>query len=271
MTGQQATTGHLLGIDRQIARSGGSGSEAATRVRPYPGWGQPPASLSLNRDEVHVWRIPLDLPQRLVADLAPLLSREERARAEQIRYEEARRRFLVSHGATRRILSRYLEQEPEEIRFVTGGRGKPHVVTPAGAPAICFSLSHSGEVALCAVAEGRAVGVDIQRIRPVSVWREIAARYFSAGENQALRSLAGDEAREAFFLGWTRKEAYSKALGEGISQRWTQFTVPLQPGAGAERVGGRFTLCALAPGPAYVAAVAAQGADWRLSCWQWSR
>jgi hypothetical protein len=166
----------------------------------------------------------------------------------------------------------------------------------------------------------------------VSVWLEIAARYFSAGENEALRSLAGDEAREAFFLGWTRKEAYSKALGEGISQRWTQFTVPLQPGAVAAPVEGRFTpgpcqsqlprgaegvdarfrghdkarlgvvtpaqclpsrkrgwgvhlfqtqpqdsdealrftLYALAPGPAYVGAVAAEGVGWRLSCWQWS-
>jgi len=231
----------------------------------------------LNGGDVHVWRVPLDLPPCPVADLASLLSPEESARAERFVVDQARRRFIGSHGATRSILSRYLDQRPEEIRFASGGRGKPHLVTAAGAPAICFSLSHSGEVALCAVTEGREIGVDVERIRPVSDWREIADRYFSAGENQALRSLAGDQAGEAFFHGWTRKEAYSKALGEGVSQRWMQFTVSLQPGAAAELVHaspeapveGPFTLCSLAPGVGYAAAVAVQGTGWRLSCWQW--
>jgi 4'-phosphopantetheinyl transferase len=254
----------------------GRGSEGAIPVRSCTGWLQPPASPSLNWDDVHVWRIPLGLPQRLVADLASLLSCEENSRAEQFLVEEARRRFIVSHGATRRILSRYLDQIPEEIQFVKGGWGKPHLATPAGAPAICFSLSHSGELALCAVAEGRDIGVDIEQIRPALAWREIAACYFSAGEKQALRSLAEDQASEAFFRGWTRKEAFSKALGEGVSQRWTQFTVSLQPGAVAElvncapeaRVEGLFTLCPIAPGSGYVAAIAAQGVGMRLSCWQ---
>ena len=247
-------------------------------MQPCAGWHEPPVPVILTGDEVHVWRIALDLPRHLVAGLAPLLSGEERARAGRFLCEEARRRFVVSHGATRRILSRYLDQRPEEIGFVTDGRGKPHLATSAGATAICFSLSHSGELALCAVAEGRDLGVDVERIRPVSAWREIADRYFSAGERQALRSLTEERAREAFFHGWTRKEAYSKALGEGVSQRWTAFTVSLQPGAAAEvvdsvpdgRAEGPFTLWPLEPGPGYVAAVAAQGVGWRLSCWQWS-
>lgn len=253
-------------------------SEASAQVQPFSGWRQPPASLDLDRDDVHVWRIPLAAPPRVVADLASLLSPEENARAGQILCEEVGRRFVVSHGATRRILSRYLGERPAEIRFVTGRRGKPHLVTSAGAPAICFSLSHSGEVGLCAVTEGRDIGVDIEHIRPLSAWRRIAARYFSARENQILCSMADDQASEAFFQGWTRKEAHAKASGEGVSQRWTQLTVSLQPGAGSEvvraapeaRAEGPFTLCSLAPGSGYVAAVAAQGVGWRLLCWQWS-
>jgi 4'-phosphopantetheinyl transferase len=190
---------------------------------------------------------------------------------------EAVRRFIVSHGATRGILGRYLDERPEQIRVLVDGRGKPHLVPPADGPAICFSLSHSGELALCAVTEGRDVGVDIERIRPVSAWREIAARYFSDRENETLCSLAGDQACEAFFQGWTRKEAYTKALGYGVSRHWTRFTVSLQPGAPAELLnaaagapaGDLFTLCPLAPEPGYVATIAAQGAGWRLSCWQW--
>lgn len=227
---------------------------------------------------MHVWRIPLDLPGRLVADLLPLLSDQENDKAKQLLREEARRQFVISHGATRSILGRYLDQGPQEIRFVTGGRGKPHVVASAGAPALCFSLSHSGQVALCAVTEGREVGVDVEQVRPVSAWRHIAASYFSVDENRALGSVGDDEAREAFFRIWTRKEAYSKALGEGVSQRWRQFTVSLQPraaavmadvavGAGPE---GTFTIFPLAPGPGYVAALAVRGAGPRLSCWQWS-
>jgi 4'-phosphopantetheinyl transferase len=234
--------------------------------------------LALTRDDVHVWRIPLGLPRDVLADLVPLLSREENARAARILDEDARRWFVAAHGATRSILSRYAGERAEEIQFATGGRGKPYLVTSSGAPAICFSLSHSEQIALCAVADGRDIGVDVERVRPVSAWREIAARYFSTGENQALCSLTDEQASEAFFWGWTRKEAYTKALGEGVSERWTQFTLSLQPGAAAERVSdaagtqakGAFTLCPLVPGSGYVGAVAARGEGWRLNCWQWS-
>ena len=255
---------------------GAHGSEAAERG---PGrWHSSPASPALSRDEVHVWRVPLDLPPEIIAGLLPLLSAGEQARAAQILAEAARRRFVASHGALRTLLARYLDEKPERLRFRLDARGKPHLDPPAGTLSLRFSLSHSGELALCAVTEGRDVGVDVERIHPVSAWREIAARYFSADEQQALRALSGDRALEAFFRGWTRKEAYSKALGDGVSQAWTQFSVSLAPGAVTELAGagtgagqgGCFTLCPLQPGPGYVAAVAAQGAGWSLHSWHWS-
>jgi 4'-phosphopantetheinyl transferase len=120
--------------------------------------------------------------------------------------------------------------------------------------------------------------VDVERIRPVSAWRQIAARYFSERENQALGVLADDEALQAFFRGWTRKEAYAKALGQGVSRRWTQFPASLGPNAAVELLDaaaeaspeGPFTLCPVDPRSGYVAAIAAQGTAWRLICWQWS-
>jgi 4'-phosphopantetheinyl transferase len=192
--------------------------------------------------------------------------------------EEAGRRFIVSHGALKKILGRYLDERPEQVRLVTDARGKPRLASSADAPAIYFNLSHSGEFALCAVTEGRDVGVDVERVRPVSAWREIAARYFSRREREALNAVSPDRTLEAFFQFWTRKEAYSKALGQGVSRRWTRFSVCLTPGvvvglsgAGIE-VGddSQFTLCPLEPGPGYVAAVAAQGVGWHLRCWHWS-
>jgi 4'-phosphopantetheinyl transferase len=251
-------------------------SEGAERLPAC--WHDPPASLALSRDEAHVWRVPLDVPPEIVAGLLRLLSADEQARAERFLAEDASRRFVASHGALRLILARYLEKEPERLRFLVDERGKPHLDLPAGTPALRFSLSHSGDLALCAVADGRDVGVDLERIHPVSAWREIVARYFSPDEQQALRALSGDRALEAFFHGWTRKEAYSKALGDGVSQAWTQFSVSPAPGAGSELAaarpgvgqGGHFTLCPLDPAPGYVAAVAAQGSGWSLHCLHWS-
>ncbi|MBN1249828.1 MAG: 4'-phosphopantetheinyl transferase superfamily protein [Anaerolineae bacterium] len=124
----------------------------------------------------------------------------------------------------------------------------------------------------------REISVDVERLRPISAWRRIADSYFSAAENQALRSLTGDRVSKAFIRGWTRKEAYSKALGEDISRRWTQVTVPLQLDPAAQMVNaapedgaeGPFALWPLAPASGYIAAVAVQGAEGRLGCWQWS-
>jgi 4'-phosphopantetheinyl transferase len=254
---------------------GAHSSEAVDRVSAC--WHSPPASPALSRDEVHIWRVPLDVPPEIVAGLLPLLSADEQARAERFLAEDASRRFVASHVALRIVLARYLDEKPERLRFLVDARGKPHLEPPARTPPLRFSLSHSGELALCAVTEGRDVGVDVERIHPVSAWREIGARYFSRDEQQAVRAFSGDRALEAFFRGWTRKEAYSKALGDGVSQAWTQFSVSLAPGAVTELPGtgsegeqaGRFTLCALEPGRGYVAAVAAQGEGWSLHCWHW--
>jgi 4'-phosphopantetheinyl transferase len=225
-----------------------------------------------------VWRVPLDVSQNVIADLVPILSDVETARLQRMLCEEAVRRFVVSHGALRKILGLYVDERPERIRFVTDARGKPHLASPANAPTVYFSLSHSSEFALCAVTKGRDVGVDVEQVRPISAWREIVARYFSRQEREALHAVSPDQTLEAFFQGWTRKEAYSKALGQGVSRHWTQFSVSLMPGAVVELPGagtkvgndGRFTLCPLEPGAGYVAAVAAQGTGWHLHCWHWS-
>lgn len=256
---------------------GAQSPESTSRAGAGRDWRRPLAALLLDRDDVHVWRVRLDVPPDVVADLVPLLSDEEKARARQGLRGEAGRNFVVSHGALRNILGRYLDQRPEQIRLVTDAQGKPHLASPAGPPTFRFNLSHSGALALCAVTRGRDVGVDVERIRPVSAWREIAARYFSRHEFEALCALPDGRALEAFFWGWTRKEAYSKALGLGVSRRWTQFSVSVAPGVTAELPDarsepegeGRFTLCPLDPTPGYVAAVAAQGAGWHLRCWQW--
>ena len=225
-----------------------------------------------------MWRIRLDAPASLLADLESLLSGEEQERAARMRAPGAGWRFVVSHGATRAILARYLGQPPAQLHFQTEAGGKPKLAHPAGAPALSFNLSHSKDLALCAVAIERDLGVDVEQIHPLPDWPRIAARYFSPDENKILRALPDEAAVAAFFQGWTGKEAYTKALGRGISSQWAQFSVPLTPDSEARlpaagpEVGSQdvLTVRPLAPGTGYAAAIAARGTDWRLSCWDWA-
>lgn len=266
-----------LDSDALLSSAGTPVSPEAASTRPGTIWQAPPESLILDPGEVHVWRIALDVPARYVQALSPLLSPDETTRAERFLLEVVRSRFIVSHGATRRILSRYLHTEPEAIRFTTSARGKPAVVATDLSPPIRFSLSHSEDVALCAVARDRELGVDVERLRAVATWRQIADRTFAQDEIQALRAVDEERAGEAFLRCWTRKEAYSKARGEGITGRWTQFAVSLEPDAvtlvrdDAPTAAslGPFALVPLDPGPGYVGALAVQGTGGRFACWLW--
>jgi 4'-phosphopantetheinyl transferase len=140
-----------------------------------------------------------------------------------------------------------------------------------------FNVSHSHGLALYAVTRRRKIGIDIERVRPISGPEQLAARFFSAGENAELCALPEHVKHEAFFNCWTRKEAYVKARGEGLSLPLNQFDVSLNPGEPARLLrverdpqeAARWSLQGLTPAPGYVAALAVEGHGWRLACWEW--
>jgi 4'-phosphopantetheinyl transferase len=155
--------------------------------------------------------------------------------------------------------------------------GKP-ALDSGGRPAnLRFNLSHSHGLALFAFTLGGEVGVDVEYIRPSLREMDLAQRFFSPQEVDALRTLLKASQREMFFHCWTRKEAYIKAQGEGLSIDLASFAVSLAPDHFAHLpiIGndgpeaGRWWLRALVPGDGYVGAVAAEGADWSLTLWQW--
>jgi 4'-phosphopantetheinyl transferase len=141
-----------------------------------------------------------------------------------------------------------------------------------------FNLAHSHELALYAITRGREVGIDLERIRSNLVDEQIAERFFSPREVVVLRGLPTHRQREAFFNCWTRKEAYVKAKGQGLSIPLDQFDVSLAPGEPAALLStqwhpqeaSRWSLQKLNPGCGYVAALAVEGHDWQVKCWQWS-
>ncbi|MFC1716438.1 4'-phosphopantetheinyl transferase family protein [Candidatus Poribacteria bacterium] len=235
-----------------------------------------PANPMLSRDDVHAWFATLEQPTLSVQRMAEVLSQDELGRADRFHFERDRRRFIVGRGLLRRLLSLYLDIEPEQLRFRYGEYGKPYLAESNDC-ALRFNLAHSHELAVYAFTLGREVGVDLEYIQDIPEMEQIAARFFSKRENDVLKSLPVDQRQEAFFNCWTRKEAYIKAIGDGLTYPLDQFDVSLTPGeparllnveGNAEEVS-RWKLRALTPEPAYRAALAVEGHGWRLQSWQW--
>jgi len=242
-----------------------------------PEWPVPAETLSLD-DEVHVWRAWLDAPTSQVESHLQTLSADERARADRFCFQRDRMQFIVARGLLRNILGRYLGLAPDQLCFANTLHEKPALPETAGALALRFNVSHSHCAALIAVTHDREIGVDIERIRVVAADIEIARRYFSPGELAVLEALPQDLRTEAFFRCWTRKEAYIKARGGGLSIPLDQFDVSLALGESAVRLqtkadpqeAARWSLRDLDPGPGYAAALAVEGHAWPLKFWQWS-
>ena len=240
-------------------------------------WPAPAGAPTLAPGEVHAWRAWLDLAPDTLAHLAETLSEDERERAARFRPERHRRRFIAAHGALRAILALYLGCPAAAIRFGRGPRGKPMLLDPPGSLDVRFNLAHSRDLALCVVARDAEVGADVEAIRAVPDADKVVERFFSAREQAMLRELPAGEREEAFVLGWTRKEAYLKALGDGLARPLSGFSVTLRPGEPARllEVQGqpheveRWSLVALHPAPGYAAAVAVEGPLRRLVQWSW--
>jgi 4'-phosphopantetheinyl transferase len=234
-------------------------------------WPAAPLDLQIAPGEVHVWAAGLALPTQQLAELETLLDRAERDRAGRFVQPLHRDRFIAAHGRLRQLLARSLQMEPSEIQFMASARGKPAI-----AGGLEFNLAHSGDVALIALARDRTVGVDVEQARAMPDAEAIAARFFSADEQAALAALPAADQQAAFFNIWTRKEAFIKATGAGLSFPLDQFTVSLGAGEddcllGAEdalAVTTQWRLRALAAPAGYAAAVAAQGRDWTLQLWR---
>lgn len=238
-------------------------------------WEMSPASLKLRSDEVHVWLTKLDRSPLFVQRLLCTLTEDERSRAERFYFQLDRGHFIVVRGALRFILSRYLDLAPGQLRFCYSEYGKPSLAKELGGDRVRFNVSHSHGLALFAFTYGREIGIDLERIRPGVIDEHIAERFFSPQETRKLRALPREAQDEAFFKCWTRKEAYIKAKGEGLSMPLDSFEVSLIPGEPAALLStkgdpqerSRWSLLELFPAPGFVAAVAVQGDDWQLKCY----
>ena len=241
-------------------------------------WNSPPPNLTLELGEIHVWRVSLAQTASCLQSLQQTLSTDEQTKAERFHFPKDRSQFIVSRGALRAILSRYLTINPSLLRFDYNPYGKPFVTSAQGGNTLRFNLSHSRGMALIAITKNREIGVDIEGINPNFSCLEIAERFFSPLENSVLRSLPEHLQPTAFFTCWTRKEAYIKAVGKGLSIPLNGFDVTLAPGEPAALLNveqnpeeaSRWSLIELIPSSDMVAAVAVAGDCRKLHCWQWT-
>ena len=193
-----------------------------------------PDVCAISEQEVHVWTVNLTR----VPVLDEVLSHDEHERAEQLNSEDERRRFKAARFALRVILTRYVEMPASSLIFGQTEFGKPFVVN-SEADGLLFNLSRSGDVVTIAVTRNREVGVDVELLRLESDSMDIAEKCFSVAEIYTLTGLDQDARTAAFFTCWTRKEAYTKARGEGRSVPWVQFDMSLAPGVRAAMLNNR--------------------------------
>ena len=238
-------------------------------------WLLPPSELRIAPGEVHVWQFSQDQPAQDLLEYFAWLDAEEQTRAAAYRFELDRQRFIARHGLLRLILSRYLAFQPADLVFGSTGFGKPFL--PGGHPgstptaALNFNLSQSGSLALAAVTLDRRVGVDVEVFRRDIPYDQVVGQFFSQAEKAQWERVAEADKMVVFYQTWTRKEAFLKACGGGLSVPLDSFDVSLSPEEPARLLAvggripsapteaGRWTMQHLQPTADSVAAVVVEG------------
>ncbi len=224
--------------------------------------------MKLNSNEVHVWSISLKQNDQVLEQLKLFLSKEEKGRSEKFHSKQDQKNFIIAHGALQDILGRYLEGVKPPLEFIKNKQGKPSLKESL----LTFNLSHSGDLALVAVAQGRQIGVDVEKIRKETDIKNIAHRFFSIQETNQLTALPAEKQIEAFYACWTRKESFIKAKGVGFSLPLNTFDVSVNPEGATEILVSdslKWSLQDVMISPKYRAAVCAEDTDWLLTQCIW--
>jgi 4'-phosphopantetheinyl transferase len=251
------------------------------------------ALLTLPEDEVQLWRVDLEAIRADESRWQKVLSSDESTRASRFHFARDRQRFVASRAVLRTILAGYLAADPSSLSFSYSKKEKPSLGPAHAASGVMFNISHSGEIALFAFTRRREIGVDVEQLRSDFELEAIARRFFSVHEQNQLNDLPAQERADAFFRCWTRKEAYIKATGDGLSLPLTRFDVSLAAGEtnallatrpdgldtdgvakdGSKTDGsdaGSWLLREVPAGSGYIAALCVRGQDWKLNDWETS-
>jgi 4'-phosphopantetheinyl transferase len=241
-------------------------------------WSKPPKNLVISNQEVHIWRIFIDIDSPIIKTYLPILSIDEQEKANRFCFLNDRNRFITVRSILRRIIGYYIGKSPRELKFNFNQYGKPFLSQNSSTNAIKFNVSHSHEIALIAVNQDFDIGVDVEYIHTNFDFEGIVERFFSVNEKNVWRSLPNYQKVEAFFNCWTRKEAFIKAKGKGLSLPLNEFDVSFKPGEPASLLNTAWdkkevddwSVEEIKPAYGYVGALAVEASNLEVKFWQWS-
>jgi 4'-phosphopantetheinyl transferase len=228
------------------------------------------STLVLREGEVHVWLVQANGERTCPEDLEALLSSVEQDRASRFKFDADRRRYVNVHWALRSILSAYLNSPAQELQFESGLYGKPKLASIHAEKQFEFNLSHSHQVALIALTQGREIGVDIEYVKTDFPIHEVAENFFTPKEAAALKTLPEHLQRQAFFKCWTSKEALLKAKGTGLSGELDE--VEILSGGQHVRINANvpgWSLVELIACDGYEAALVSEGEPAQIHLYRW--
>jgi 4'-phosphopantetheinyl transferase len=239
-------------------------------------WVSVPTPPLLLDGEIHVWKADLSVSEAELGGSESRLSEDEQDRAGRFHFAKDRGSYVVARAVLRTLLGSYLDTAAESLVFDYGPQGKPCLAPQTAADPISFNLSHSSTLALVALTRGHAIGVDVELIRERQNWEEVAERFFTDDEVLALRALPSAARTSEFFRFWTRKEAYIKGRGEGLSIPLNRFSVagghpgPVCADDSMElEEFSRWSLHDLDPGAGFRGAVAVRAPEMRVRTLRW--
>ena len=180
--------------------------------------------LSVSSDVVHIWHTRLDCLTHPLETYQHTLSSSEIMRGNRFINKTDQVKFFQSKAILRQVLSMYLKIRPEKIEFEIGKNGKPYLVNTD----LQFNLSHSGDFLLIAVTKKNEIGVDVECVRKKQDFLSLAERFFTTSEYEAIKKLSSENQVAAFYRCWTRKEAFMKATGLGLSFGLSEFEVAVE-------------------------------------------
>jgi 4'-phosphopantetheinyl transferase len=237
-------------------------------------WLNPPDNLVLSEDEVHIWRADLDLVESSLSTFLQLLSPDEKNRAQKFRFVGDRHNFIAARGILRSLIGKYLKINSAEISFLYNEFGKPRI---ANSNPLHFNISHSQNMAVFAFTKRFNIGIDVEFVNPDVEVKEIAANFFSTNEVMNLFALPEKQQTLGFFNCWTRKEAFIKAVGEGLSFPLDTFEVSLEPDKPAKllvtdwhpKAVSQWSIYSMSPGANFVGSLAIEGLVEQVKFWNW--
>lgn len=235
-------------------------------------WLNPPDNLILSEKEVHVWRADLAIDECAQTSFLELLSPDEKMRAAKFRFPEDLRNFIAARGILRLLLGKYLERNPAAISFHYSKYGKPGI---ANENSLQFNITHSQNIALFAFTKKIAIGIDVELVNPDIEAKDIAKNFFSINEIRSLLALPEEQQALGFFNCWTRKEAFIKAVGEGLSFPLDKFEVSMEPDKPAKLLAthwepeavSKWSLYSLSPAADFVGCLAIEGLPSEVKFW----